>query len=1193
MAAAASAGAAGNAGPTEWPSANLELIHSARYWEAHDRADLAQLALKKLVAARPDSPDALLELGELDLRINNFADAGEVGGTLAARFKGSAAAREFAVEYRIATRDRLKFASIRRMVEIGQTADLRAALGRLFPEGPPGESLGLDYYYLLASSTDGFGSALEGVKRLAARHPDDPRYQIVLARMMLKQRELQLDGVQLLERLARRDDVSAADVDSALAGGLLRMGPERAPGTTIDAYLRRHPEDTDVAALRASQQQVLEERELLVPERLAAITPDLQNRLAHQLSSSTGGSAQAREQARAWLARSVTSREAHRPQIAATELRAAFAFSRGQYESEIDIAKDLEAQQVPQEAGELLASASRLDPTSAWLFETWVRWLMSHGRLAEAIDLLEHRPIDRKWSQSDRDALLASTFAQRASEESGDTEAAIADLEAAVRLSPRDPWTRYRLAEIYSARHEPDQGRRVMSEGAQNTPGDRDMRYAQALYLSSIEDTEAALAALEAIDPARRDAEVAALHDRLRVALARSEARRRKSAGDLGGARNALLRVEPIATHSIDRAAELAYSWVELGDAAHGIALMQPYLSVSPGPDAKTLLLYARVLNSADDDERLRAALEKLEAGPPLSEADRNEIQRMERDLDHRSIRALLRAHDYGEARRRLDGLLAKSPNDRALRVDRADLDLAAGHPRAARDRYAVLVAEDPDDLDTRLSYVRALTDSGDVALARAQLQAVEARLPPADVELRITLARRQLGLDEPAKALHTLEPLLAAAAPRSDVLMLAARAELAQRHFARARKLLDQAVDTGSGADLADARREREALDQRLESSVTAGVLVRHQPGTAGLSQIDALTIPSAWIIATGYESRITAHADAVHLDAGRWTNDPESSNFLGTSPIAREAAPLRDIGEQQTGVSPSLKWSTDFFSADLGSTPLGFVETNVVGGVEWTPTWHGADLTLGVSRRAVTSSELSYAGLKDPLTGESWGGVVQTGPYAGFGIYREKYDVSGSVQLAEITGTRVLDNRFAGARLSGSLEFSSRADMRADAGLTLNYWNYQHNLSNYTFGSGGYYSPQSYVSLSTPVTLDGKRAGWDYRVRAAVSYSVSEIRSIAFFPDDGALQATAARSALPDGYGSPYFPGYNSSGFGFTVYAAAERPVTRWLVAGFMFDLDRTDYYHPTTVEIYLRHAFGGRTTRAVAPPSPVHPY
>src|ERR1700733_3916420 len=78
-----------------WPPGNLELLHSAHFWEVHSRSDLAQVALKKLAAARPDLPQPLVELGELDLRINNFADAALQESELTNRFKGSKEAIDF------------------------------------------------------------------------------------------------------------------------------------------------------------------------------------------------------------------------------------------------------------------------------------------------------------------------------------------------------------------------------------------------------------------------------------------------------------------------------------------------------------------------------------------------------------------------------------------------------------------------------------------------------------------------------------------------------------------------------------------------------------------------------------------------------------------------------------------------------------------------------------------------------------------------------------------------------------------------------------------------------------------------------------------------------------------------------------------------------------------------------------------
>src|SRR3984893_14774316 len=671
--------AAAAAGDPSWPLASQELIHNAHFWEARGRGDLAQLALKKLVAARPDSPEALLELGELDLRLNEFADAAQVESELARRFQGSASAREFATEYRIATRDRLQFASIRRLIEIGHTSEARAALKRLFPEGPPGASLGIDYYLLLASTPDGLTAAYAGIRRLAHSHPDDPRYQLALAQLMLRQRNTALAGVRLLQQLVLRDDV--------------------------------RPADAEVRVLHEEQERASEERGLLSPATLSRVLPGLQQRLAKDLASGPGG-AEARSQARLWLDRSRGSLNDRHHVRAAAELRAALAFYRQDYESEIGVAENLESQGLAAEAGELLASAARLAPQSTWLFETRARWLIAHGDSASAIELLRARVLGRKWTAQARDKLLASALEQRASEEAkaGRVDSAISDLEAAIRLAPRDAWMRYRLAQYYRGRGEPEHGRSLMEQGVRSAPDVPEMRYAQALYLSHLEDYAAAGAAIEGIEAARRTEAMNALHDRMQVALARANARRLKAAGDLVGARAALLAVEPLAAHSIDLAEQLAYSWIDLGSAEHGIGLIQHYLGGEGAKDPAVLLRWARVLNGADDDARLSTALAQLRTMPQLSAADRLEVQHLQRALELRTIGDLERQGKLAEAASRLDALLTLEPQDRQLLVKRADLYLLTGQTRAARDRYAALVAEDPDDLDTRLAYRRALT---------------------------------------------------------------------------------------------------------------------------------------------------------------------------------------------------------------------------------------------------------------------------------------------------------------------------------------------------------------------------------------------------------------------------------------------------------------------------------------------------
>jgi predicted Zn-dependent protease len=1175
----------------ELPPASQALLHSARFWEAHDRGDLAQLALEKLVAARPNSQQGLLELGELDLRLGNVGEAAQVLNQIDTRFKGTPAARDFELEYRIATRERLQLASIQRLIELGRGAQARVALDRLFPHGAPDAALGIEYYRLLAGTPDGWSQSYEGLKRLVEHHPDDPRYRLGLARHLLRRPESALEGTMALQQLAQRDDVRVADVDQLLASSIRELGYRRVPTQVVRDYLVRHPNDPEVTAVRTQQEQVLEEQRLLSHNALAAVEPELQRRLVRQLQAALathrldGVAARhalalaqlagpdfpqselsfedlfddATLAAALWHERSRRSMQARRERLAAAELRAALAFHRKDYEAQIAVAEDIEAQGAADESGELLASASGLDPQSSWLFETRVRWLIDHGRAADAVALLQRRVPDRKWTAQARDTLLASALEQRAAASSaaGDVAAAIADLEAAIQFAPRDPWMRYRLARFYSTRQALERGRALMSEGVRLAPDDGPMRYAQALYLSSLDDNLAAFAAVDGIEQSQRTADMNTLRDRLQVAIARDSAQRLKNSGDTDAARAALREVEPLATHDIDRARELAHAWIELGDAEHGISLLDASRAGAGAGDSVVRL----------------------------------EVARLQRALDLRTIRSLERGRRFAEATRRLDELLAREPQDRSLRVARADLDMAAGHPRLARDRYAALVHEQPEDLDTRLSYVRALTDTGDIALAHLQLQAVEGQVPTDDVEVRLSLARRQLALNDASAALRTLDALLAISPPRADVLLLAGRAELAQHHFAIAHGYFEQAERAAEGDDVLAARDALEGIEARLQSSMAAALLVLHRPGTPGLSQLDAATIPTTWLFAKGYEQRFTVRADAVTLGIGRLSGDFNTAALLGTTQAAGALSARHYSNDQQSGLSLGVVYQTDSLAVDVGSTPLGFLLPNIVGGVEWTPTWNSADITLGLARRAVTSSELSYAGLRDPITGKAWGAVVQSGPYAGIGLYRERYSVSGSLRFTELTGTHVLGNQFFGAQAATDWKFFSGKDVAADTGLTLKYWNYQHNLLNYTFGSGGYYSPQSYVTLAVPLELTGARAGWIYRLRVSVARSVSDSKSIAFYPNDAALQRAAMRSPLPSGYDAPIFAGGRSSATSFSAYAAFEREVAHALVVGAMFDIDRTDFYHPTVISLYVRHAFAPWTPRP--PPRPTRPY
>jgi hypothetical protein len=86
--------------------------------------------------------------------------------------------------------------------------------------------------------------------------------------------------------------------------------------------------------------------------------------------------------------------------------------------------------------------------------------------------------------------------------------------------------------------------------------------------------------------------------------------------------------------------------------------------------------------------------------------------------------------------------------------------------------------------------------------------------------------------------------------------------------------------------------------------------------------------------------------------------------------------------------------------------------------------------------------------------------------------------------------------------------------------------------------------------------------------------------------------LQSAAAHVPLPAGYSTPNFASSHDNALGYSGYVAAEKQVTYGLVVGAMLSIDRTNYYHPTTVEFYIRHGWPG-TSRVFVPVQPIRPY
>ncbi|RKF23104.1 tetratricopeptide repeat protein [Altericroceibacterium spongiae] len=288
-----------------------------------------------------------------------------------------------------------------------------------------------------------------------------------------------------------------------------------------------------------------------------------------------------------------------------------------------------------------------------------------------------------------------------------------------------------------------------------------------------------------------------------------------------------------------------------------------------------------------------------------------------------------------------------------------------------------------------------------------------------------------------------------------------------------------------------------------------------RDRSGEEGLSALQDLGASAA--ISTGFAGgRISAKAKAVVVDAGRPTGSGLARFGRNGTPEAQaivdeEEASLANADTQHaSGVAVSVGYKNDLVEVDAGTTPLGFEKTRFAGGITVSPRFSPyASGRLWAERRPVTDSVLSYAGTRDPLSGEWWGNVMRTRGGASFSWDRDNTGFYADAAYSRFTGSNVRKNDGVEINLGGYIRAMQGAHSLLTIGTNANYQSYDNNQNYFTYGHGGYFSPQSFLSISFPVRYVYDKDGLAINVSASPGYQSYEQHGEALYPTDPAAQA------------------------------------------------------------------------------------
>lgn len=541
----------------------------------------------------------------------------------------------------------------------------------------------------------------------------------------------------------------------------------------------------------------------------------------------------------------------------------------------------------------------------------------------------------------------------------------------------------------------------------------------------------------------------------------------------------------------------------------------------------------------------------------------------------------------------------------------------AQGRWAQAAENYRLAQREAPDDVWLNYHRARALLESGQRAAGDRLMAAMAARQPQEPAQV-YAYGLWLSGNGDDAAALARLNTL-----PRSrwtaDMLALAQRLErsellaridrlVAKQEYATALSAYRQAMpavgisatapgdnETFTRLMRSDAqddwqqrgiRRDSASLYRQQDTQLTLSEDYSRNKGSGGVSDFSAHTTMMQAETALS-DGRGWLQLDNVDVSAGRFArsaNGTITENF--GSCASADALCNRDFRQHQNGTSIGAGFRSERWSADLGTTPLGFEVTNWVGGLSWNRDIDDLGVTLTASRRPIASSLLAFAGARDPnqASGKRWGGVVATGGAVGLSWDRGgAHGVWADLSAHQLTGKNVADNSRERLMSGYYYKLINDDNRRATVGINGMLWHYAQDLSDYSLGQGGYYSPQRYASLSLPVTYRQRTANWSFDLGGSVSLSNAHSDATPRYPlNFGAI--TAVNAAGSDGGGS---------GFGYTLQALVERRLTSNWTLGLGVDIQQAKDYTPSHGLLYLRYSMAGWQGDLDMPPQPLAPY
>lgn len=679
---------------------------------------------------------------------------------------------------------------------------------------------------------------------------------------------------------------------------------------------------------------------------------------------------------------------------------------------------------------------------------------------------------------------------------------------------------------------------------------------------------------------------------------------------------------DDLAASALQRAGQLAGSSAQgqraLARISGGMAAAQADRLRLAQQYAQAFDLLQAAWTSAPGNRELLSALARLyqSGAMPARAAQTYQLILAQTPRDREALLGLIEtagaAGDVPLARQALDRATQQWPDNHEVYMAAARMEQARGNERAAirylkraRELYA-----------RKMGGPQTLTASnpfGATAMATNPFRSQAVAPPPAPVNPFALSGGARLAAPNGSGA--AIAPLSLRESGTASQAKSERYAPLADAPFSTA-----QAAGSGAG-DPVLARLETDIRTLTGDSGPRADIETgyRERSGEAGLSALKELTGSAA--ISTGVgNGRLSAKAEAVVLDGGapsasgqaRFGGNglPEAAAIVGR--VDQANVP---VGTQHaSGVALSASYTSPLLHLEAGTTPLGLGNTKATWHAAVTPKFSSvASGRLWFERQPVKDSLISYAGARnpandtavgaaltriadmsrDPVTGlspvdyatgaayglgERWGQVMKTGGGLSLSYDRSGTGFYGDASFHRYRGLNVRHNYGIQLNAGGYMRFYEGDASSFTGGINVNYQNFANNQNFFTYGHGGYFSPQSFLSVSFPVRYRYDNGRWDIHGNFAPGYQSYDQEQANVFPTSDAAQGLLNRLKLQDSDVRSSYDAISKTGFALSADGAIYYRLTSSTRVGGEMGINTFGNYDEFRSLIGIRQSLGG---------------